>query len=441
MQTIVQTNGMFEKDAAGTSLARKMLSKVPEVTILFWFIKVMCTTVGETAADFLNVNLNFGLTGTSIVTGVLLAIALFFQFRTKRYTPITYWITVMLISVFGTLVTDNLTDRIGVPLETSTIIFSILLAATFLIWHYYEKTLSIHSILTRRREIFYWFTILFTFALGTAAGDLMAEGLGLGYAVTGFIIAGLIAVFAIGSKLKLNHVLSFWLIYILTRPLGASLGDYLSQPPKYGGLGLGATITSFIFVGGILAIVTYLSITKKDVIEKESKAEIKEEIKADTSRSGLLQTAIVVAVLVITGLVGYHARQSQLQARAAQDTQPESQTAGASSSAIGTSTSTASGNPVHHVFPSADLVDFRTITQDSLDLVNAGKLSDATTRIADLEHDWDAADARLKPTNPTKWTEMDNAVDKVLRQLRAVNPDAAACKSALEALLHIIDAD
>jgi uncharacterized membrane-anchored protein len=411
--------------------ARQMLNKVPEITLWFWFIKVMCTTVGETAADFLNVNLNFGLTGTSIVTGVLLAIALFFQFRAKRYTPIKYWLTVMFISVFGTLVTDNLTDRLGVPLETSTIVFSILLAATFLIWYYYEKTLSVHSIFTKRREVFYWLTILFTFALGTAAGDLMAEGLGLGYAVTGFIIAGLIAIFAIGWKLKLNHVLAFWLVYILTRPLGASLGDYLSQPPKYGGLGLGATITSFIFVGGILAIVTYLSITKRDVIEKESKEEIKEEVKGDTSRSGLWQTAVVVASLVIVGLIGYHIRQAQLQAPAVQEIQQGFQA----------STTTASGNVVHHVFPSTDLSDFRTITQDTLDLVNTGKLSDATTRIADLEHDWDAAEARLKPMNPTKWTEMDGAIDKVLRQLRAVNPNAFGCKSALEVLLQTIDAN
>jgi len=198
-----------------------MLNKVPEITLWFWLIKVMCTTVGETAADFLNVNLNFGLTGTSIVTGVLLAVALFFQFRSKKYIPITYWLSVMFISVFGTLVTDNLTDKIGIPLETSTIVFSILLAASFLIWYYFEKTLSIHSIFTSRREAFYWLTILFTFALGTASGDLMAEGLGLGYAVTGFIIAGLIVLFAIGWKLKMNHVLSFWMIYILTRPLGA----------------------------------------------------------------------------------------------------------------------------------------------------------------------------------------------------------------------------
>lgn len=418
-------------DAIQNSMtARQMLNKVPEITLWFWFIKVMCTTVGETAADFLNVNLNFGLTGTSVVTGVLLVIALFFQFKGKKYMPITYWITVMFVSVFGTLVTDNLTDRIGVPLETSTIVFSVLLAATFLVWYYYEKTLSIHSIFTKRREAFYWLTILFTFALGTASGDLMAEGLGLGYALTGFIIVGLIAAFAVGWKLKLNPVLSFWLIYILTRPLGASLGDYLSQPAKYGGLGLGATITSVIFVGGILTIVTYLSITKKDVIEKVRKEEIQAEIKDDSNRSGLLQTAIVIAVLVIAGLVGYHVRQSQLHQPAVDDVNAPSSSA-----------ATTQEPDQMHEQPLGDLSTFRTITQDTLALLNAGNQSGATKRIGDLEYEWDNAEARLKPMNSAKWHEMDDAIDTVLRQLRAVHQDAAGCKSSLEALLKIIDAN
>ena len=407
---------------AAVAIGRQMLNKVPEVTLYFWFIKVMCTTVGETAADYLNVNLNLGLTGTSIVTGVLLAIALFFQFRTKKYVPICYWLTVLFISVFGTLVTDNLTDRIGVPLETSTIVFSILLAATFLVWYYYEKTLSIHSIFTKRREVFYWSAILFTFALGTASGDLMAEGLGLGYVVTGLIIAGLIALFAIGWKLKLNHVLSFWLIYILTRPLGASIGDFLSQPHKYGGLGLGATMTSFIFVGGILAIVAYLSITKRDVIDKESKAEIKEEIVEDQSRSGILQTGIVLASLLIAAIIGYHVRHSAIQTPAA-----NVQT-----------TATTSGSMSQKNSPLGDLSSLKTITQDTLDLLNAGNQSGATTRIGDLEYEWDNSQARLKPKSPATWTTIDGKIDTVLRELRAVHPNVGSEKSALQALLAVI---
>ncbi|WP_293895377.1 hypothetical protein [Flavobacterium sp.] len=244
----------------------KLLNKVPQVTLLFWVIKVLCTTVGETFADYLNENLGFGLTGTSITMGVLLVIAMFFQFKTKKYIPFVYWITVVFISVFGTLITDILTDNLGVRLETSTIIFSILLLLTFSIWYSREKTLSIHSIFTKRREGFYWLTILFTFALGTAAGDLMAEGLKLGYLNTGLIIAATIAIIVIAQKLKLNSVLSFWIIYILTRPLGASIGDYLSQPIKYGGLGIGATLTSILFLFGILAIILYFTFTKRDVI-------------------------------------------------------------------------------------------------------------------------------------------------------------------------------
>lgn len=243
-----------------------LLNKVPQVTLLFWVIKVLCTTVGETFADYLNVNLGFGLTGTSIIMGLLLVIAIFFQFQTKKYIPFVYWITVVFISVFGTLITDILTDNWRVRLETSTIIFSILLLLTFSLWYSKEKTLSIHSIFTKRREGFYWLTILFTFALGTAAGDLMAEGLKLGYLNTGLIIATTIAIVVIAQRLKLNSVLSFWIIYILTRPLGASIGDYLSQPARYGGLGIGATLTSIIFLLGILAIILYFTFTKRDVI-------------------------------------------------------------------------------------------------------------------------------------------------------------------------------
>ncbi|NRD80925.1 hypothetical protein HPT25_26735 [Bacillus sp. BRMEA1] len=210
---------------------KHILSKVPEVTIYFWIIKVLCTTVGETFADFLNFNLGFGLTFTTIIMGIAFFIVLFFQFRATKYVPAFYWITVVLISVFGTLVTDNLTDGMGVPLELSTGVFSVLLGLTFLFWYSSEKTLSIHSIYTRKREVFYWLTILFTFALGTAVGDLYSEQLGLGYLNTGITVIIIIAcVFLSWKFLKLDGVLAFWIAYILTRPLGASLGDFLSQP-------------------------------------------------------------------------------------------------------------------------------------------------------------------------------------------------------------------
>ncbi|WP_083865498.1 hypothetical protein [Neobacillus bataviensis] len=242
-----------------------MLNKVPEVTIFFWIIKIMATTVGETAADFLNFNLNWGLTNTTIVMAILLLIVLFFQFRLKKYVPSIYWLAVVMISIVGTLVTDNLVDNLGVSLVTTTIIFSVALLAAFIAWYASEKTLSIHSIYTTKREAFYWLAILFTFALGTAAGDLIAEGLNMGYWKSALMFAILIGVVTFAYyRLKLNAVLSFWIAYILTRPLGASLGDFLSQPRKDGGLGLGTVGTSAIFLVTILSLVLYLTKTRKD---------------------------------------------------------------------------------------------------------------------------------------------------------------------------------
>jgi uncharacterized membrane-anchored protein len=249
---------------------KKLLNKVPEVTLYFWIIKILCTTVGETAADFLNTKLNLGLTGTSLVMGVLLIIALIYQFKTKKYTPSIYWLSVVLISVVGTLITDNLTDNFGISLVTTTIVFSIALITIFIGWYKKEGTLSIHSIFTPRRELFYWFTILFTFALGTASGDLLAETLNVGYLLSAVIFAGSIGlVYLAHKKFNLNPILAFWIAYILTRPLGASIGDYLSQAQVDGGLGLGTVITSAIFLIAILSTVIYLSITKKDTFATE----------------------------------------------------------------------------------------------------------------------------------------------------------------------------
>ncbi len=250
------------------SSAIEMLNKVPEVTLYFWIIKVLCTTVGETFADFLNNSLNFGLTGTSIIMSLALVIVLIFQFRAKKYIPSVYWLAVVLLSVVGTLITDNLTDNLGISLIYTTAVFSVLLALTFWAWYGSEKTLSIHSILTTKREAFYWATILFTFALGTAAGDLVAERFDLGYLTSLLIFAGLIVIVTAAYRyLELNAVASFWIAYILTRPLGASIGDYLSQARSDGGLGLGTTATSVIFLLAILGLVVYLSLTKQDQIE------------------------------------------------------------------------------------------------------------------------------------------------------------------------------
>lgn len=259
------------KDKDTQSSARVMLNKVPEITLFFWIIKILCTTVGETGADFLNTDLNFGLDGVTLIIGAMLAVALFFQFKFKKYIPGIYWLAVVLISIVGTLITDNLSDNLGVPLTISTIVFAVSLSIIFAVWYKKERTLSIHTIFTTRREAFYWLAILFTFALGTAAGDLLAETIDLGYLLSAIIFGVLIASVAISHFVfKVNAVLAFWLAYILTRPLGASIGDYLSQDLNNGGLGLGTTITSMIFLVTILATVVYLTVTKKDVIKKQT---------------------------------------------------------------------------------------------------------------------------------------------------------------------------
>ena len=247
----------------------KLLNRVPEITIFFWIIKILATTVGETVADFLGVNLNLGLAGTSVVMGGVLIAVLLVQFlKIKRYVPASYWAAVVLMSVVGTLITDNLVDVVGVSLATTTIVFSIALVAVFVAWYLSEKTLSVHKIFTAKRELFYWAAILFTFALGTAAGDLLAEKLAVGYAFSALIFAGMIGLIALlyyvvkieaVTFLKMHAVLSFWLAYILTRPLGASIGDLLSQPVDAGGLGLGTVVTSAIFLLAILGLVIYLS--------------------------------------------------------------------------------------------------------------------------------------------------------------------------------------
>jgi uncharacterized membrane-anchored protein len=210
------------------------------------------------------VQLNFGLTLTSIVMAVALVVALVFQFRLRRYVPAVYWLAVVLISVVGTLITDNLTDNLGVPLWVTTVVFAIGLAATFTIWFVVEKTLSIHSILTSRREAFYRLAVLFTFALGTAAGDLLAEALNLGYLLSLVVFAGAIALVALAYfAFRLNAVPAFWIAYILTRLLGASMGDLLPQPVKDGGLGLGTTGTSVLFLAVILVLVTLLRLRRR----------------------------------------------------------------------------------------------------------------------------------------------------------------------------------
>jgi len=246
--------------AIAPTTARQMLNKVPEVTAAFWIIKIMATTVGETGADYLAVHVGLGTAVTGGIMAALLLSALVVQLRARQYVPWTYWLTVVLVSVVGTQITDALTDRLDVNLYTSTVVFALALAATFAAWDASERTLSIHTITTRRRELFYWAAILFTFALGTAAGDLATEALSLGFTVGVVAFSAMIAAIGLAYRLGGNAVLTFWLAYILTRPLGASLGDLLSQSRPNGGLGLGTVGTSLVFLAVIITLVTLLSV-------------------------------------------------------------------------------------------------------------------------------------------------------------------------------------
>jgi uncharacterized membrane-anchored protein len=232
------------------------LNKVPALTLTFWIIKIMSTTVGETAADFLAVNAGWGQGRTSAVMAALLAVALVAQLRTRRYTPWAYWLTVVLVSVVGTQITDLLTDGLGISLHLSTAALTLTLAAIFTVWYRVERSLSVHDIVTPRRELFYWLAILCTFALGTAAGDLATEALGLGFIWGAVAFAALIAVAYTAWRFGGNAVLSFWLAYILTRPFGAALGDLLTQARTYGGLGISAMWTSALFLAVIVALVS-----------------------------------------------------------------------------------------------------------------------------------------------------------------------------------------
>nr|WP_126285867.1 hypothetical protein [Burkholderia stagnalis] len=235
--------------------ASHWLNKVPDVTLSFWIVKIMSTTVGETGADFLAVNAGLGQAVTRVAMASLLAIALGLQLRTRRYTPWIYWLTVVLVSIVGTQITDLLTDGLNVSLYVSTTVFAFALAAIFFVWHRIEGTLSIAEVVTPRRELFYWAAILCTFALGTAAGDLATEALGLGFSIGALCFGALIAAVFVLWRLGANAVLAFWIAYILTRPFGAALGDLLTQARTYGGLGIGAAWTSLLFLTVIVLLV------------------------------------------------------------------------------------------------------------------------------------------------------------------------------------------
>src|SRR5262245_52399298 len=247
----------------------KPVNRIANVTILFWIIKILSTTVGETAADYLALDLDLGLVVTSYIMAGAFLVALYFQLRASAYIPAIYWTVVVLISIVGTLVSDNLVDNLGVSLITTTVVFSIGLILVFVLWYLSERTLSVHTIYTLRRELFYWAAILLTFSLGTSGGDLVAERLDVGYAQSTLLFAAVIGSIAAAYLfLNLDAVLAFWLAYILTRPLGASMGDLLAKIPDLGGLGFGTTVTSLVFLLTIVGLVAYLA-RRQEVMIRE----------------------------------------------------------------------------------------------------------------------------------------------------------------------------
>jgi uncharacterized membrane-anchored protein len=256
----LQYLGQFALDASYNWRRAAMQNKVPEVTLAFWIIKIMSTTVGETGADYLAVHVGLGRTVTDCVMAAFLIVSLLLQLRSRQYVPWRYWLTVVLVSVVGTQITDALTDGLNVSLYLSTSVFAVALAATFAVWYAVERTLSIHTIITTRRELFYWAAILLTFALGTAAGDLATEALQLGFQLGVIVFGALITIVALAYFRGANPVLTFWIAYVLTRPLGASLGDLLSQAQAYGGIGLGTIVTSAVFLTVIIVLVALLSL-------------------------------------------------------------------------------------------------------------------------------------------------------------------------------------
>ena len=259
--------------ARSSILTRRMLNKVPEVTIFFWVIKVLCTTVGQSAADYVDGTLNFGIADTAKVAGAVLAVLLLVQFRLDRYVPLAYWLVVVAVSVFGALMAELLTDVQGIAPGVVIVLFAGGLGLVFAAWWAVERTLSLHTITTVRREAFYWAAVVLAFALGCAAGDVVVENAGLGYAVSIAIFGGVLALIAVAHRLGADAVLTFWLAFVVTGPLGAAIGDEIARNThRHSGLGLGTTGTSTIFAAVILALVAYLTVTHRDRPRTEATA-------------------------------------------------------------------------------------------------------------------------------------------------------------------------
>jgi uncharacterized membrane-anchored protein len=418
---------MTQSSALDDPRLRLMLNKVPEVTIWFWVIKILCTTVGESFADWINMTLGVGLVNTAVLFTAIFVAVLAVQMRLRQYVPFAYWLTVVVVSVTGTLYTDILTDQVGVPLWISTTVFSVLLAGVFAIWFARERTLSIHSIVTTPRESFYWLAVLVTFALGTATGDWTLELTGWGPGKSVLLPLALIAIVTALWRYGADAVLTFWIAYILTRPLGANIGDWLATPGSEKGLGLGTFLTSVIFLSAILVTVIYLSVTHADVIEDYE--ETHPEPPAPSVQRQRISLGVLAAMAVGTvSLLAWADAQPHVSALGEEGPAPSCSSGSPLDQA-------AAAQHVAHNFPTDSVHDFRTITKDTLGLVDSDDQSGAQSRITDLETAWDDDQSTLQPKDCRAWTFVDQQIDPVLSAVRDSNPDPATEDQALNTLL------
>ncbi|MFG3604286.1 COG4705 family protein [Micromonospora chersina] len=396
----------------------------------FWVIKVLSTTIGETFADYLAVNVGLGPAVTDAVMIAALVVALVIQFRTRAYTPWIYWLCVVLVSIVGTQLTDFFTDTLGVSLYLSTAVFALILAVVFAVWYRQERTLAITSIDTPRREAFYWGAILTTFALGTAAGDLATEALSLGFRNGVLIFGGLILATWVAYRLGAGQVLTFWIAYVLTRPLGASLGDLLTQDKDFGGLGLGASVTSLLFFGTIVV----LAIREQVLVSRHGVA-VKGAGPLGGHRQDYMWAAAAVAAVALVGWA----------LRPAGDTTPTAEPAPMTTAQAGNQAGAPPGAPAalppqaHPTTKLGNLDKFAVIVTDVKQKVAKNDLAGGKARVKDLEVAWDDAEAGLKPRDSAKWHQLDDQIDAVLTALRASNPVQGDCASAVDTLMATLN--
>ncbi|MFB7113142.1 hypothetical protein [Streptomyces sp. NPDC056190] len=413
---------------ARTRSRRLLLNKVPEVTIWFWVIKILCTTVGESFADWINTQLGVGLVNTAWIFTAVFVVVLGVQLRLKRYVPFPYWLTVVVVSVTGTLYTDILTDQLNVPLWISSAVFSVLLAVVFGVWWLRERTLSIHSVTTLPRESFYWLTVLVTFALGTATGDWTLELTGWSPGVSVLLPLGLIVAITLLWKFGANPVLSFWLTYILTRPLGANIGDWLASPKVAQnpgdptGLALGTFTTSLIFLGLILATVIYLTVTRSDVTETYE-ATHAPQVTANPHRERIALAGFGLLAVATGGLLVWAHSQPHV------GPAPETDTTSA--------VQLAPGQAVKN-FPPAKVDALRALASTSLKDTRSGNATGAHAAAQSLRDLWDADQASLQPLDNTGWTSVDAQMDRVLKTFGIDHPNPPMSPAQQEAELNTL---